>query len=130
MPSLESNAEELSERKSMEGEEPAMELDIEELEYSELSGRYSTGEENNGSDTTSDSEVDEEIPALSTLQPYEFEPTCEPRSSEDLIEKVSSRVGNTGWCLCGECRPMETEEESYCCMDTNEVPEKYFEGLL
>jgi len=73
MSSLELNTEELSERKSMEGEEPVMELDTEELEYSELSERHSTGEEDDGSDTTSDSEVDEEIPALSTLQPYEFE---------------------------------------------------------
>jgi len=54
----------------MEEEELVMELDTEELEYSELSGRNSTREDG-GSDATSDSEADEEIPTLSTLQPYE-----------------------------------------------------------
>ena len=29
---------------------------------------------------------------------------------------------------CGLCQPMESKAESLCCLDTNEVPDDYFEG--
>lgn len=79
----------------------------------------------------SDTESDFEIPSFNNLKPYDFEPICEPRQFESCSEvstTESSRIGNTSWCFCGKCRAMETEEESYCCLDTNEVPEHYFEG--
>ena len=38
-----------------------------------------------------------------------------------------SRKGNTNWCACGHCQAMETEIESFCCRDTNEAPDNYFE---
>ena len=28
----------------------------------------------------------------------------------------ASKVGNTDWCRCGKCIPMQTTEESKCCM--------------
>ncbi|OCT56388.1 hypothetical protein XELAEV_18000166mg [Xenopus laevis] len=34
------------------------------------------------------------------------------------------RIGNTKWCQCGMCRPMETAVESICCYDVPEMYEK------
>ena len=33
----------------------------------------------------------------------------------------------TEWCLCRKCQPIESETESSCFLDTNEVPDDYFE---
>ena len=41
--------------------------------------------------------------------------------------KELSRKGNTNWCACGHCQAMETEIENFCCRDTNEAPDNYFE---
>ena len=38
-----------------------------------------------------------------------------------------SRKGNNNLCACGHCRAMEAETQSFCCRDTNEVPDNYFE---
>ncbi|XP_066922307.1 P2X purinoceptor 7-like [Clytia hemisphaerica] len=81
--------------------------------------------------TSSDNECS--LPDLNSLKPYDFEPEIPSVSEEEEIDQPSenkskSRIGNTDWCECGECRPMDTETESLCCLDTNEVPEEYFEG--
>ena len=95
-------------------------------------GSSSNESEHSSSDVTTDS--DDEIPNFANLKPYDFEPTCEPRYevSKDNNKENNKiyRAGNTDWCLCGKCKVMATEEESCCCMETNEVPEKYFEGIL
>ena len=52
-------------------------------------------------------------------------------SSESELESEAEeqgRIGNTDWCQCGECKPMATYKESLCRQNTNEVPEKLFEG--
>ena len=96
-----------------------------ELEYPTPSS-CSSGE-------SSDSE--DSLPDLNSLKPYDFEPEIPYVSEEEEVtqsqtseSKSKSRIGNTDWCQCGECKPMDTEAESLCCLDTNEVPEEYFEG--
>ena len=43
-------------------------------------------------------------------------------------EATTKRIGDTNWCKCGLCQPMESKAESLCCLDTNEVPNDYFDG--
>ena len=92
------------------------------------------------------------------LKPFDFEPICSAQEcsssddgvldeddldrsdenspeNQDNLEKengpeldAKQRKGNTDWCLCGKCKAMETERESLCCLDTNEIPDDYFEG--
>ena len=43
-----------------------------------------------------------------------------------------NRIGNTYWCSCNNCLPMNTYTESTCCRDylnSGEIPEKLFEGM-
>ena len=110
--------------------------DTEELEYSlDLS---STGEENlEDSESSSDGDS---LPDANLLKPFDFEPACPLRhdismssssssvSSDEYNRENISRAGKTDWCLCGKCRAMETDIESLCCCETNEVPDDYFEG--
>ena len=43
----------------------------------------------------------------------------------------NERIGNNDWCVCGKkCRAMQTYTESYCCQDTNEIPEDFFKGKI
>lgn len=85
----------------------------------------------NESDCDENTDSDESLPDIAALKPYDHEPVCNPRcyndnkSSDDL---ESTRVGNTKWCLCKKCEPMQTDTESICCQETNEVPEELFEG--
>ncbi|KAE8593616.1 hypothetical protein XENTR_v10019224 [Xenopus tropicalis] len=53
-----------------------------------------------------------------------IDPTCfgnEPVRDKPTVRRQSSRtenrVGTNTWCTCGNCMPMKTEEESYCCME-------------
>ena len=101
------------------------ELDTQELKYP------SSDEENYSDDTDSD----QSLPDLTNLKAFDFEPTCAPREiqssdEESEIEVDKNRIGNVTWCRCGKCQPMETDTESLCCQDTNEVPEELFEGIL
>ena len=86
-------------------------------------------------------EIDDEIlPDLQKLQPYDLEPKISSSdlsstssdkdiSSSDSETTEESRLGNTNWCLCGKCFPMLTYTDSLCCLDTNEVPDEYFESM-
>ena len=75
------------------------------------------------------------------LKLYNYEPSCQPRkdfisnSENDEDSDVSSdsnhehsRKGNTNLCACGHSPAMETEIAGFCCRDTNEAPDNYFEG--
>ena len=98
-------------------------LDTQELKYS-----LDLSEDDTGSSTSSDRES---IPDIGSLKPYDFEPTIEYNSSssdDETSQKEDLRMGNIYWCMCGKCQVMETETESLCCLDTNEVPDSYFEG--
>ena len=132
-------------------------LDKEEFEYSlDLSStnldfeetqelKYSMDLFTNSSENT-DSELsyddDDELTNLNEhLKPYNYEPSCQPRkdfisnSENDEDSDVSSdsnhehsRKGNTNLYACGHSPAMETEIEGFCCRDTNEAPDNYFEG--
>ncbi|XP_057296362.1 uncharacterized protein LOC130625322 [Hydractinia symbiolongicarpus] len=90
------------------------------------------------SDSSSNEDENDDIPDLSTLRPFNFEPefsleelnklgTCSSESDEE--EDEVSRIGNNNWCQCGgHCRAMESYSESLCCRDTNEIPDNHFEG--
>ena len=103
----------------------------EELTYSiDLSSS-----EDKSESESSDSDVS--IPYFSLLKPYDHEPirklsrspspSSESSSSDEEITE-QTRIGNTKWCQCSNCMPMETYEESLCCRDTNDVPDDYFKG--
>ena len=85
----------------------------------------------------SSSESDDETFNLETneLQPYAFEPLLDtekqPTITENEMDRESQRrIGNTAWCNCGSCKAMESEEESKCCKDSDEIPEHYFGGKV
>ena len=93
------------------------------------------------SDITSSSESSDNhsIPDIGLfwlLKPYDQEPrrtsfdegSLSDHSSTCSTDSETLRIGNTDWCLCGRCSPMETHTESLCCKETNEIPEEYFEG--
>ena len=45
-----------------------------------------------------------------------------------MTEAKTKSIGNTNWGQCGLCQQMESEAESLCCLDINEVPDDYFES--
>ena len=32
-------------------------------------------------------------------------------------EELNTRIGNTNWCICGNCSKMDTSTESLCCRE-------------
>ena len=77
------------------------------------------------------SEGDESIPDLCLLKPYDSESLVKriPNNTDlQTTETTTKRIGNTNWRQCGLCQPMESEAESLCCLNTNEVPDDYFKG--
>lgn len=84
-------------------------------------------------DTSSTSESEEEMQPqhyTTNLRPYDFEPvpsnhSPQRRDNNNMLPS-QTRKGHTSWCICGKCKSMETEEESKCCREADEVPEEYF----
>ena len=101
-------------------------LETEELEYSAESN---SSDEN---DRSSENEMCESLQDLLLLKPYDFEPNIKDLPSDSNNQQKEKnenwRIGNTDWCICKKCQPMESEAESLCCLDTDEVPDDYFEG--
>ena len=69
--------------------------------------------------------------------PYSFEPLAssndEDSDSEGNVQQQSSsnkRIGNTKRCKCHNYRQMETNAESFCCAEADEIHEEMFEGKL
>ena len=113
-----------------ESEERNRDIDTQDLEYSHNFSSDSSSESD-----SSGNEEEFEIPDLKTLKPYDFEPLVKDITSiqNDQNCKAASkaetkRKGTKTWCQCGYCEAMESEAESLCCLDTNEVPCDYFEG--
>ena len=85
--------------------------------------------------SSSESSDNDSIPDIGMLKPYDQEPrrtsfdegSLSDHSSTCSTDSETLRIGNTDWCLCGRCAPMETYTESLCCKDTNEILEEYFE---
>ena len=74
----------------------------------------------------------ESLQDLLLLKPYDFEPNIKDLPSDSNNQQKEKnenwRTGNTDWCICEKCQPMESEAGSLCCLDTDEVPGDYFEG--
>ena len=124
---------------SLEKTEETELTDFEETEEPEHSMDFSSRSSSDSSDTSdsdlsSEENEDMETPDFNTLRPYDHEPTRilgrspSPSVSPSKATKGASRIGNTEWCMCGKCQAMETEEESLCCRDTNEIPDEKFSG--
>ncbi|XP_053568871.1 uncharacterized protein LOC128659218 [Bombina bombina] len=47
---------------------------------------------------------------------------------EGVSVDVEERVGNTDWCVCGNCQAMPTTHESICCRDVENVYSKIPDG--
>ena len=101
---------------------------------SNINMEHSNSESNDHS-SSSDSEEDIYSPHHpNNLRPYDFEPEAVVsgdnvalRENEGALS-YESRIGNINWCVCGNCQRMETEEESRCCREVDEVPEEFFSG--
>ena len=88
-------------------------LDSQELSYSVDLSDLSENDQ---------SESDESIPDLCLLKTYNFEPLVKkiPNNTDlESTEATTKRIGNTNWCQCGLCQPMESEAESLCCLGRN-----------
>ena len=95
------------------------------------------------SDNDESSSLDSNIslPDLTKLQPYEFEPlTSSSDSSSSHSDYITycpvddysrKRLGNTKWCQCGNCRPMERKLrlKVYVARKKIEVVDDMFEGF-
>ena len=68
------------------------------------------------------------------LKPYDFEPTVSDNENTDgeisspaipTKEAEKERKGNLDWRLCGKCKVMSTNTESFCCRQKNELSVKF-----
>ena len=57
--------------------------------------------------------------AVRRAPPVELDDGEESVTLQNLPEDV--RVGNVAWCRCGRCIPMQTEVESVCCLDMDNL---------
>ena len=44
-------------------------------------------------------------------------------------EELNTRIGNTNWCICGNCIKMETSTENLCCREILEISDERFNGI-
>lgn len=61
---------------------------------------------------------------MAGIQPYSFEPQITENDSnqEDEMPSVQEvRKGNITWCRCSECIPMQSDEESVCCAESQVI---------
>ena len=90
-------------------------------------------------DSDSDSSSTEEHAGFndpSKLVPYSFEPLVTSSDNDEESEAEhesedpsnSSRVGNTEWCQCSQCKLTDTYIECLCCREADEIHEDLFEG--
>ena len=45
-------------------------------------------------------------------------------SDDNSDEELNTRIGNTNWCICGNCSKMETSTESLCCCEMLEISDE------
>ena len=71
------------------------------------------------------------------LKPCNFEPTVSDNENTDgevsssamqTKEAEKERKGNLDWCLCGKCKAMSTNAESWCCHEKNELSDEILNG--
>ena len=44
--------------------------------------------------------------------------------SDDNSDELNTRIGNTNWCICGNCSKMEKSTESLCCCEMIEISDE------
>ena len=70
------------------------------------------------------------------MKPYDYEPLVS--SSDESDSKLESdcqvpddsRKWKKSWCKWTQCKAMQTERESWCCQEANEIAENLFEGVI
>ena len=71
------------------------------------------------------------------LKPCDFEPTVSYNKNTDgevsssvmqTKEAEKERKGNLDWYLCGKCKAMSTNAESYCSHEKNEFSDEILNG--
>ena len=76
---------------------------------------------------------------FSKITPFNIEPLESSSMNISLLKKElkildsssNKRLNNLNWCICnGGCGIMETELESICCQELNEITEEKIEGTL
>ena len=77
---------------------------------------------------------------MSSVQSFQFEPTyrrgeepndLEEESEEGETEPILARISNTEWCVCGgNCKPMLTAVECFCCQELEDLNQKFDESGL
>ena len=77
---------------------------------------------------------------MSGVQPFQFEPTyplgeepidfAEEREEGAAATDFAARIGNTEWCICGQCETMSTADECFCCQELEELNQKFDEAGL
>ncbi|KAI0220984.1 hypothetical protein LSAT2_027576 [Lamellibrachia satsuma] len=73
------------------------------------------------------------------VRPYRYEPLAQekqlreadqnrkkPESDSHVVVDID-RKGNTDWCTCNCCEPMESETESHCCREIPQILAKIYE---
>ena len=93
--------------------------------------------------STSEYEIDEETYDFSNLcedfkklKPYDCEPLASSSDESDSELESDCQVpddsckGKKSWCKCAQCKAMQTERESWCCQEANEIAENLFEGMI
>ena len=103
----------------------------------------SDGSYNSSGCSTSESESNEETYDVSNLcedfkklKPYDYEPLASSSDESDSELESDcqvpddSRKGKKSWCKCAQCKAMQTERESWCCQEANEIAENLFEGMI
>ena len=69
------------------------------------------------------------------FEPYMHEPTISNKNNicydkaaryvhDNSDEELNTRIGNTNWCICGNCSKMETSTESLCCCEMLEISDE------
>ena len=93
--------------------------------------------------STNESESDEETYDVSKLcedfkklKPYDYEPLASSSDESDSELESDCQVPDDSckekksWCRCAQCKVMQTERESWCCQEANEIAENLFEGMI
>ena len=70
------------------------------------------------------------------LKPYDYEPLASSSDESDSELESDcqvlddSRKGSKSWCKCAQCKAMQTERESWCYQEANEIAENLFKVMI
>ncbi|XP_064612525.1 P2X purinoceptor 7-like [Liolophura sinensis] len=106
-----------------------------DAEYEESSLLSKSMESSSSSDGNAD--FDEEVDTCKAttldINPYMFEPEWSSDGDEtpevegnvtDIEPEGPDRRENTEWCTCGQCHPLDSQEECICCQEISRVVDR------